>query len=103
MTQKTSACTYPSAQAAMPVKKVLVLCNRVECSHSVDVAHNFGERKPQEHRAGDGSYAPCSGTLLPYAMPMLLHNAAGFRLLPPGVELEKTTLCADVAYRVPMH
>ena len=27
----------------------------VECSRSVDVACNFGERTPQEHRTGDGS------------------------------------------------
>ena len=71
-----------------------------ECSHSVDVAHNFGECMPHEHRTGDGSYMPCSGTLLPYAVPKLLHNAASFNLLPPSVELNKTTLRADVAYCV---
>ena len=53
-----------------------------------------------EHRTGDGSYMPCSGTLLPYAMLKLLHNAASFDLLPPGVKLDKMTLRADVAYCV---
>jgi len=66
----------------------------------VDVAHNFSEHMLHEHRTGDGSYMPCSGTLLPYAMPKLLHNAASFDLLPPGVELDKATLRADVAYCV---
>ena len=72
----------------------------LECSRSVDVAHNFGERTPQEHRTGDGSYTPCSGTLLLYAMLKLTHNAVDFSLLPPGVELDLTTISADVAYRV---
>ena len=83
-----------------PFPRACVQYRCVECSRSVDVAHNFGERMPHEHRTGDGSYMPCSGTLLPYAMPKLLHNAASFDLLPPGVELDKTTLRADVAYCV---
>ena len=72
------------------------------CSRSVDIAHSFTERTPQEHRTGDGSYTPCSGTLfkLPYAMPKLMHNAVDFSLLPPGVELDMTTISADVVYRV---
>ena len=73
----------------------------VKCSRSVDVAHNFGERTPQEHRTGDSSYAPCSGTLLLYyAIPKLTHNAVDFSLLPPGVKLDMTTISADVAHRV---
>ena len=66
----------------------------------MDIAHNFGERTPQEHRTGDGSYMPCSGTLLPYTMPKLLHDATSFDLLPPGVELDISTLRADVAHCV---
>ena len=64
----------------------------IKCSCSVDVTHNFGEHTPQEHRMGNGSYAPCNGTLLPYAMPKLLHDATDFSLLPPGVELNMATL-----------
>ena len=64
----------------------------------MDVAHNFGERMLHKHRTGDGSYMPCSSTLLLYAMPKLLHNAASFDLLLPGVKLNKMTLRADVAY-----
>jgi hypothetical protein len=83
-----------------PFPRACVQYRCIECSRSVDVAHSFGERTPQEHRTGDGSYAPCSGTLLPYAMPKLTHNAVDFSLLPPGVELDLTTISADVAYRV---
>ena len=66
----------------------------------MDVAHNFGKRTLQEHRTGDGSYVPCSGTLLPYAMPKLLHDATGFDLLLPGVELDKATIRGGVLYCV---
>ena len=71
----------------------------------MDVAHNFGECTPQEHRTGDGSYVPCSGTLLPYAMPKLLHDATAFDLLPPSVELNKMTICGGMLYcvHVDMH
>ena len=55
---------------------------------------------PHEHRTGNGSYMPCGGTLLPCAMPKLLHDATSFDLLPPGVELDKVTLRANVAYCV---
>ena len=64
----------------------------VECSRSVDIAHNFGERMLQEHRTGDGRYAPCNGTLLLYAMLKLSHDATDFSLLLPGVELNMVTL-----------
>ena len=84
----------------MPFPRACVQFRCVECSRSVDVAHNFGERTPQEHRTGDGSCVPCSGTLVPYAMPKLLHDATSFDLLPPGVELDISTLRADVAYCV---
>ena len=90
-----SACRKVLRASLFPRACVQYRC--IECSCSVDVAHNFGERMPQEHRTGDGSYMPCGGTLLPYAMPKLLHDATSFDLLPPSVELDKTTLRADVA------
>ena len=74
----------------VPFPRECVQYRCVECSRSVDVAHNFGERTLQEHRTGDGSYVPCSGTLLPYAMPKLLHDATGFDLLPPGTPSDGT-------------
>ena len=77
-----------SRDQTLPFERACVQYRCVECSRSVDVAHNFGERTPQEHRTGDGSYAPCNGTLLPYAMPKLTHNAVDFSVLPPGVEPE---------------
>ena len=85
---------------SVPFPRACVQYRCVKCSRSVDVAHNFGERTPQEHRTGDGSYVPCSGTFLPYVMPKLLHDATSFDLLPPGVKLDKTTLRVDVAYCV---
>jgi hypothetical protein len=72
----------------------------VECSRSVDITHNFGKCTPQEHRMGDGSYAPCSSMLLLYAMLKLTHNAVDFSLLPPSIELDKATLRANMAYCV---
>ena len=94
----TDACDMVLLESLFPCACVQYRC--VKCSRSMDVAHNFGERMPHKHRTGDGSYMPCSSTLLPYAMWKLLHNAASFDLLPPGVELDKTTLRADVAYCV---
>ena len=82
----------------LPFERVCVQYRCVECSRSVDVAHNFGEHTPQEHRTGDSIYAPCNGTLLLYAMPKLLHDATDFSLLLPGVELNMATLCVNMAY-----
>ena len=70
----------------------------VKCSCSVDIMHNVGECQLHEHRTGDSSYVPCSGTLLLYAMLKLLHDVISFDLLLPSVKLDMTTLCADVAY-----
>ena len=84
----------------MPFPCACVQYRCVKCSHSVDVTHNFGEHTPQEHKTGDGSYVPCSGTLLLYTMPKLLQDATSFDLLPPGVELDKTTLRVNMAYCV---
>ena len=97
---RASASAQGKGLLAFPFPRACVQYRCVECSCSVDVAHNFSGCMPQEHRTGDGSYVPCSGTLLPYAMPKLLHDATSFDLLPPGVELDKTTLRADVAYCV---
>ena len=82
---------HSKLRLSVPFPRECVQYRCVECSRSVDVAHNFGERTPQEHRTGDGSYVPCSGTLLLYAMPKLLHDATSFDLLLPSVELDKAT------------
>ena len=68
-------------------------------AHAAWTSRTTSARAPaaRAHRTGDGSYVPCSGTLLLYAMPKLLHDATSFDLLPPGVELDMTTLRADVA------
>ena len=81
---------------ALPFARACVQYRCVKCSRSVDVAPTSAA-PAHEHRTGDGSNVPCSGTLLPYAMPKLLHDATSFDLLPPGVELNKATLRADVA------
>ena len=93
----------PDQQLSRLGLDMLFLCTCVQyccikCSCSMDVAHNFSECMLHEHNTGDGSCMPCSGTLLLCAMLKLQHNVTSFDLLPPGIELNKATLHADVSY-----